>query len=236
MLSDKSWRAESMFRLGLWLFGCLLLGLVVSILLPKTGEVAGGDSIQQLIFGTLIINMAIFPLVHLFLREQQMTWRSAFGFGSPQLIHTLLLAVGVAVVAIPVAWQLNAWSGFALQQMGAKPVPQSLVIAIQNSNELAPQIVRGVFAIVVAPPAEEILFRGILYPFFKQIGHPRFALWGTALLFGAIHGNQLAFAALVFLGVVLAWLYERTGNLLAPILVHSLFNLANFALLVLGRA
>ena len=35
------------------------------------------------------------------------------------------------------------------------------------------------------------------------------------------------------LALALTWLYELTDNLLAPILVHALFNAANLAMLVL---
>jgi membrane protease YdiL (CAAX protease family) len=91
-----------------------------------------------------------------------------------------------------------------------------------------PQVFLAFLAVVVAPVTEELLFRGILYPFVKQQGHPGLALWGTAILFGALHLNLMTFVPLTFLGLVLAWLYDTTDNLLAPIFGHSLFNLANF--------
>ena len=88
-------------------------------------------------------------------------------------------------------------------------------------------------AVVLAPLAEELLFRGILYTLIKQHGRPRLALWGTSLLFGAIHFNLAALPSLCFLGLVFAWLYERTGNLLAPVTAHVLFNAVNFTAVVL---
>jgi len=85
-----------------------------------------------------------------------------------------------------------------------------------------------VVAIGIAPVAEELLFRGILYPAIKQAGFPGVALWGTSLLFAAIHVNLGIFVPLLLLALVLAQLYERTGNLLAPITAHALFNAFNF--------
>ena len=70
------------------------------------------------------------------------------------------------------------------------------------------------------PLVEEVLFRGILYPSVKQLGYPRLALWGTSLFFGLIHSNLMTFVPLTVLSLLLVWLYERTGNLLAPILTH----------------
>ena len=91
----------------------------------------------------------------------------------------------------------------------------------------------GVIAVLLAPVAEEALFRGILYPAIKQTGHPRLALWGSSLLFAAVHMNAVSFVPLALLALVLTLLYERTDNLLAPIAAHVLFNALNFVTLFL---
>jgi membrane protease YdiL (CAAX protease family) len=59
------------------------------------------------------------------------------------------------------------------------------------------------------------------------------ALWGTALLFAATHHNAATFLPLTLLAIVLARLYEKTNNLLAPIITHSMFNAMNFLVLYL---
>ena len=79
---------------------------------------------------------------------------------------------------------------------------------------------------------EETLFRGVLYPLIKQQGYPRIALWSTSLFFALIHANLMTFLPLTVLALALVWLYERTDTLLAPVLAHGFFNLANFVLLV----
>ena len=89
--------------------------------------------------------------------------------------------------------------------------------------------------IVLVPVAEELLFRGILYPWIKQAGFPRLALWGTAVVFAAMHVNLTSFVALFILALILTWLYERTNNLLATITAHSLFNALNFAMVFLSE-
>ena len=88
-------------------------------------------------------------------------------------------------------------------------------------------------AVVLAPVAEEFIFRGLLYPFIKQLGWPRLALIGVNLLFALIHFDVATFLALFLLALALTWLYEKTDNLLAPIAVHSLFNATNLGMLVL---
>ena len=55
----------------------------------------------------------------------------------------------------------------------------------------------------IAPLAEEILFRGILYSAVKQAGFPRIALWGSVLLFAVVHMNAVTFVPLVVLALLL---------------------------------
>lgn len=84
------------------------------------------------------------------------------------------------------------------------------------------------------PVAEEALFRGILFPALRDAGWPRAAYLVASVGFGLIHANRAAFLPLSLLGGFLAWLYVRTGNLLAPVAAHVVFNLTPFVLLAAG--
>jgi hypothetical protein len=103
---------------------------------------------------------------------------------------------------------------------------------MQSRPDTLETVFLGVSTILIAPVVEEMLFRGLLYHTIKRIGFPRIALWGTTLLFAAIHSNLLTFLPLFVLAVALTLLYEATDNLLSCILAHSLFNAANFVTLL----
>jgi membrane protease YdiL (CAAX protease family) len=116
-------------------------------------------------------------------------------------------------------------------RLGLKPEQQQAVQTMEMAVTWRNRLALGLVTILLVPVAEEIFFRGILYPWIKQIGFPRLALWGTALIFAALHMNLVTFVPLTILALILAALYERTGNLLAPITAHALFNGMNFTLL-----
>lgn len=82
-------------------------------------------------------------------------------------------------------------------------------------------------AVAVAPIAEEFFFRGLLQTFLVGIARNRWlAIVLAAAVFGAVHLSQPhTIVALTALGVVLGYVYERTGSLVAPILIHAAFNL-----------
>jgi uncharacterized protein len=86
--------------------------------------------------------------------------------------------------------------------------------------------------VLVAPLAEELLFRGALLRSLLRRTTPAWAIFGSALIFALVHplasptiGSVMAVPALLALGLVSANLAVRTGNLSASILLHAGFNL-----------
>jgi hypothetical protein len=146
----------------------------------------------------------------------------------------MMLGVILACLFLPVAMGLQWLSAQVmvhLPRLQLRPQEQEAVQTLQMAVTWFHRLALGTVTIVLAPAAEEILFRGILYPTIKQAGFPRLAMWGTALLFAAIHLNLATFVPLTILALGLALLYERTDNLLAPITAHALFNAMNFVIL-----
>jgi membrane protease YdiL (CAAX protease family) len=62
------------------------------------------------------------------------------------------------------------------------------------------------------------------------------AIWGTALLFSAVHSFAWPTpVALFVLGLGLGWLAERTQSLVAPMVLHGLFNAVACLMLLAGH-
>lgn len=98
-------------------------------------------------------------------------------------------------------------------------------------------IAAGILIVIVAPLGEELFFRGFMYGGLRQT----MPIWAAALLsagvWGSLHlggGNLGVVVQITLLGLVLSWLYERSGTLWAPILAHVLNNSLAFTLLVTG--
>jgi membrane protease YdiL (CAAX protease family) len=234
----KSWTLENLTR-RLWaLLFCLYAGFFLSFWGEKLlGPPFTEPSVQQLIIGVLSFQGAGLFLTVRFLREHRMSWREAFGF-SHEWLHAVLVGVIFACLFLPIAkgLQIGALALIEelmkhLPQLALKPEEQQAVQALRSATSWVSRIVSGAVTVVVAPVAEEVLFRGILYPSIKQVGFPRLAFWGTALLFAGIHVNSVSFLPLFILALGLAVLYERTDNLLAPVAAHSAFNALNLAML-----
>lgn len=112
--------------------------------------------------------------------------------------------------------------------------PQEPVKALQDSGSVLLQALLGFSAVIVAPLAEELLFRGYLYGVLKRFTDSYFAAVATALIFALVHQHIGTLVPLFSLGLVLVLAYELTGSLLVPIFIHALFNLGSTVLILFG--
>ena len=99
-------------------------------------------------------------------------------------------------------------------------------------------IILAVLSVVLIAPAEELLFRGAIQGKLREHFRPIPAIAGASILFGSLHllnygGDILSIilttSIIVVIGGIIGALYEKTGNLTVPILVHGIYN---FVLLI----
>ena len=92
-------------------------------------------------------------------------------------------------------------------------------------------------AVVLAPVAEEILFRGVMVRALENRGR-RVAVYTSAFLFSAAHGLDpgawILLPSLFVVGVVLGYELLRTGRLGRAIAIHAGFNLLPVIGLIAG--
>ncbi|MAE30870.1 MAG: hypothetical protein CMO43_04635 [Verrucomicrobiales bacterium] len=235
VLTHKPWNPESL----LWL-GCAFM-----LALAPGAAVAGlfeDGSIAQMAANVTVLPVAILVSVAVWLQANRRFYQSpigladAFGFNHRNTARCLLLGLGTGFGLVGIAMALALSTSLLIQALGDQAEPQKLVTLIAEEAAKPDQTGALVFfvvmAAVVAPVAEEILFRGILYPAIKQIGYPRIAAIGTAILFALFHVNLLTFASLTAVALGLIALYEFTDNLLAPITAHAVFNASNLTMLL----
>jgi membrane protease YdiL (CAAX protease family) len=94
----------------------------------------------------------------------------------------------------------------------------------ESRNELVKLIGSAILIVFLAPLGEEMVFRGIAYTALRPRGKWR-ALIVTSLLFALAHMQVIHFIPIFFIGLILAYLFERTGSLKPAIALHILVNL-----------
>ena len=234
MLWQKNWRPEIVLTLA---GGVVLAFFSASLLaeLLRHFDVAGfrksGDAGSVLLM-TLSFHGAAIVAAVLFLKLHDIRWRDALGVTNAKWKIHLLITVILLLAVTPVMIDLKMASEILLEKMGWPLENQLAVKMFSAANSLGLRVYLGIFAVVIAPVAEEFVFRGLIFSGLKKLGWPKCGWLLASLLFAAIHGSAPIFLPLFVFALALTWLYERTEGLLAPIAAHGLFNAANLIILL----
>ncbi len=129
--------------------------------------------------------------------------------------------VGAAVLSLILVLAVNAGWEVVRQRLGWAGQPDALALFGGGIRGLLLALVLGG---VVAPVAEEILFRGFLYAGLRaRLGLGK-GLVISAALFAIVHVIPGVLPPIWVMGLVFAWLYERYDSLWPCVMLHSLVN------------
>ena len=205
----------------------VLYGLALGLGVVGDEEGTGDRMVQVAILSAVLASSVAWLGMRGRLRAAWAPRRDGRGFDV-----VLGLASGIGGFAV-----LLVGLGLLFQALGVEPPEQQ---ALQDAAVGGMDAVLAVvLAVVLAPLVEELVFRGVLY---QGLRH-RSGFWPAALLssaiFALVHVEVLVsspvfLVQLFLLGVLFAWLLERTGNLLAPVVAHLVFNGISMGLAVLA--
>ena len=138
------------------------------------------------------------------------------------MVLTPLATLGWVVVHLLLAVFGSFALALLMQALGAPVVEQTLVTEITAGADLRrPELAMLCFsALALAPLAEELFFRRQLFGRIRRGGGPFAAYLASALIFAAFHNNLQGLVVYLWLGVVFASAYARTGRISAAIAVH----------------
>ena len=98
-------------------------------------------------------------------------------------------------------------------------------------NQYSAGILLGLLAYcIVAPIAEETVFRGCVYGYLRRFFGSNKAIFLSALIFGMYHGNWVQGVYACVCGAVFAFLYEYFGGAWVPVLLHVGANVLAYVL------
>jgi membrane protease YdiL (CAAX protease family)/uncharacterized RDD family membrane protein YckC len=142
------------------------------------------------------------------------------GLTWPQVGFAAMAQVAYWIALVIVVSILDAAFGFSPEQ---EEISETLDVDLTT----VVIVLLYVSACVIAPLTEEAFFRGFVFGGLRS----RYSFWVAALssglLFGAVHAGTgvEAIPFLAALGVLFAYLYERTGSIWPAVVAHSLNNI-----------
>ena len=129
------------------------------------------------------------------------------------LVWSLIFGTLAAIVAVCIAI-----AGFDPVEM----------IGVGLPSDTKMLIVFLLVAALIGPFAEELLFRGVIYGFLRKYGALA-AVFGSSALFVLAHSFEGIALTHVIGAIVFAVVYEYEKNIMVPVTIHALGNLAMFS-------
>ncbi|MBI3648208.1 MAG: CPBP family intramembrane metalloprotease [Actinobacteria bacterium] len=225
----------------MYLVGLVIGAIVVAPLVAgRAVEAANGGSTGLGIAASMLSELVTTGVLVLWLRARHPHWRQSIRFPSRDRVAR---EAGVGVLAGLALYPAIAFGvGVVLTIVFRGLLGRDVQAPEQLSNSLGAgaATLAAVYAIGVAPFAEELFFRGVL---FRSIRDRR-GFWPgaivSALAFGLVHyvpapwqDAVLLQTIMVFTGLGLAFVYERRGNLVANWAAHAMFNVIGIALVLM---
>lgn len=138
---------------------------------------------------------------------------------------TFLRAISTGVILLFFTYPLIGLIEVVVQAVfGSGSSKQEIVDLFNGSQTLRQRVMIIILAVIVAPVAEEFIFRFFLYGVFKRYLGVAAGILLNAILFAAVHNHLPSFAPLFVLAACLTLAYEWSGSLLVSMTMHSLFN------------
>lgn len=213
-----TWTATDVIK-GIGLLAGLLIGMAVIFglfTLPLDDT-----KLELALLVLLALSEAVMIMTAWFfaVEKYQAPW-AALGLRAFSAKKHIPMALGVVAVAIGFAIVYDV----VVEALGIDvllpPTQPSTYIDVDSSII----ILFALIAILVAPVAEEIFFRGFVFGGLNR----RFGFWPavliSAVLFSLAHIELYKLIPIFFFGLLVAWLYYKTGSIWASALVHFINN------------
>lgn len=224
-LEEKPWPLALLLRV---LVHFLAISLALNLFLSAAAQLFPELNSNALaLIHTGLMDAAVAVII---LRELGFSWKTVRSFGFDLKGRPAWGEAGFGLGGYMAVIPFFALVLFVLitiaQKLSYEPEPHPLVdVFLSHEKRDQWMISFSIFlACLWGPFFEEIFFRGLCYPIFKRLMGALPGGFFSAAIFALIHHNEFAFLPIFLLGLGLTLLYEKRGNLVAPIVLHIFHN------------
>jgi membrane protease YdiL (CAAX protease family) len=220
----RVWPGHDILRLLGWLLVLHVLGSVIYSATASPAPEAMRKTALPLIMQSIVFHWAGLALILIYMRRhQQQRIRAFFPSRTGYLVIIPYLFVGALF------WQmLLRWHGVDITM-------QDVAWMVTGDYTWPVRLYILLMAVLLAPLAEELLFRGIALPFLSVRVGSIPAILLVSALFAAIHFHLPSAFPLFVIGIGLSVTYFYSGSIVAPIMMHAAFNGVNLCMLLAVR-
>lgn len=226
----KSWEAVLVFVLT-WVGIPLALFSLFKLAAPYDANVARlldgvrNNDITASFQLTVFDALAGLGIIWLILKKYKVGW-TAVGLRKFKPLRAALLVAAMFVAFIMLAYIALIAAKLLLPGFDPNQAQVNEFTKAVNGNA---KIISFLALVVIPPIIEEIIFRGFMFPSFSdKVGVYAGALVSSAL-FGFAHLQANVGVYTVVLGLLLCYMYKRTGSIIPGMALHMLNNYIAYA-------
>ncbi len=223
----RPWRVSDAGGILLLLFSLFFFAWAVLTLMIRFGPdpTDTDEGVRRMVIGqSLALHGSILVIVVLWSIRSKLSWTRAMGAAQMGWLKGAGTGVLAYLSALPLLFLGAVMYHLFLKAVGYEADIQD---AVRLFAELERDWLYFYFifmAVFLAPLAEEILFRGVLFPAFARPLGWKASMLVTSALFAFMHMHVGSFVPLMILSIVLTLSYVYTRTVWTPIWVHILFN------------
>ena len=229
------WNIVDVFRVALIFLSFGYAFIIIEGFIYKIFPVSNNRN-MEMVLNTALINIVGIWVVCYFVKKKYGQSLSTVGITAKNIFPNICYAIYGYVALLPVLATIMLVTFFVIKWIGYSPPVQPVVEILMKEKETSVLWVSIIFAGVFGPVAEEIFFRGFMYGAIKKKFGVLWAIMITAIIFSVLHAHLVGIIPIFVLGMFLAYIFEKTGSLVAPITVHIAHNIGMVVLAFTARS
>jgi membrane protease YdiL (CAAX protease family) len=178
----------------------------------------------HMLLGTFFIDITAGAAIFYFVLVRYKQRLSSLGIYFSDFYRNILSGITAYIFILPFLIITLIISILFFDAIGYKPPPQPVFDMFIEEKRNSVILFLTIFVSALGPVVEEIFFRGFLYSAVRKRFGVFIGVLLSAGLFSILHTNAAGFLPIMILGALMAFLYEITGSLIAPMTVHILHN------------
>ncbi|MFA4981257.1 MAG: CPBP family intramembrane glutamic endopeptidase [Candidatus Omnitrophota bacterium] len=216
---------------------CLFFGYMVTLTesaLVRIFSIIKNDNFRMVVNSSILDTLVIVFILY-FAVGQYKEKLASLGISAKNFSRNVFYGIVGYIAAVPILVAILIITVAVITALKYMPEKQPIVELFLKEKNAPLLIFTTLFAAIAGPVVEELFFRGFMYNALKKRAGIIWAMLITAAVFAGLHAHLVGFLPIMVLGIVLAYLYEKTGTLVSSITVHIMHNLGMVMLVLLTK-
>lgn len=193
-----------------------LFAFLIKLLLPQLVGITWFGFLQI----TVVSVISVFLPTYLYLKDEKKDYFTDC-FEKVKISSLIPIAAGIGICGQYTGIAANIPINYLIYCAGGE-----IGGNIPDINSV-PLLIAGIFVMCLIPAVfEEVLFRGVVFNYFRQYG-TKAAIIISAILFAVMHLDFSNFSGTFVLGIICGIMVKHTNRLIYPMITHFCLNLVS---------